>query len=185
MFRSPNCWRILMNALSPICWPRVRPAPSSPSSVIVEISNRSRSSARPIDSPSGAARKPVAMPPAVSASEARSPVPSSLTGRLKMISARMSDSSSGRRAGQRQLRCFHRSLDPDAGLDAGIRDGAGGGDIERGVDLRLAHEPEGPAALQVEAPALKLVGAPDGFDRRRAGTPGRRPASRPADRRRR
>ena len=39
--------------------------------------------------------KPVAMPPAVAASDARSPVPSSLTGRLKTISARMSDSSSG------------------------------------------------------------------------------------------
>ena len=39
--------------------------------------------------------KPVAMPPAVAASEARSPVPSSFTGRLKTISARMSDSSSG------------------------------------------------------------------------------------------
>ena len=49
----------------------------------------------PIDSPSGAAMKPVAMPPAVAASDERSPVPSSLTGRLKTISARMSLSSSG------------------------------------------------------------------------------------------
>ena len=39
--------------------------------------------------------KPSAIPPAVAASDARSPVPSSLTGRLKTISARMSDSSSG------------------------------------------------------------------------------------------
>ena len=39
--------------------------------------------------------KPVAIPPAVAASDARSPVPSSLTGRLKTMSARMSDSSSG------------------------------------------------------------------------------------------
>ena len=39
--------------------------------------------------------KPVAMPPAVAASDERSPVPSSLTGRLKTISARMSLSSSG------------------------------------------------------------------------------------------
>ena len=38
---------------------------------------------------------PVAMPPAVAASEARSPVPSSLTERLKTMSERMSDSSSG------------------------------------------------------------------------------------------
>ena len=49
----------------------------------VVISKRSTSSALPIDLPSGDAMNPLAIPPAVSASDARSPVPRSLTERLK------------------------------------------------------------------------------------------------------
>ena len=79
--------------------------------------------------------KPPAMPPAVAASEVRSPEPSSLTGRLNTISARMSDSSSGgslvsSSSGALTLPVMcTRASTPVLGISAG------GGDVEERVDL--------------------------------------------------
>ena len=137
------------------------PAPICRRRVVVVISNRSRSSARPIDSPSGVAMKPVAIPPAVAASDARSPVPSSLIGRLKTISARMSDSSSGgvldsASSGVRACRDSH------ARLDAGVRNLARRRDVEHRIELGVAGETHRAVARDVELPALELIRAAHG-----------------------
>ena len=109
--------------------------------------------------------KPVAIPPAVAASDDRSPVPSSLTGRLKTISARMSDSSSGGLLVSASSGALTRAGDLHLGLDAGVRDHPRRSDVEERIDLRLAHETDASAALQIEPTALELVGAAHGLDR--------------------
>ena len=126
------------------------------------ISNRSTSSALPIELPSEEATKPLAMPPAVSASDARSPVPSSLTERLNTISDRMSASSSGgvllsAICGARaEPVTWMRAVTPVFGNQPL------GGDVEVGVDLRQPVELQRAAALDGEAAALELVEAAHG-----------------------
>ncbi len=117
-----------------------------------------------MDSPSGVAMKPVAMPPAVAASDARSPVPSSLIGRLKTMSARMSDSSSGGVLESASSGVFRRAGQPNPRLDTGVGDLARRGDVDDRVQLRVAGETERAVAGEVELTALELVRAAHGID---------------------
>ena len=108
------------------------------------------------------------MPPAVAASDARSPVPSSLIGRLKTISDRMSDSSSGgvlesASSGRRSVPVMRtRASTPVSGI---LRVG---GDVEDRVELRVAREAQRAVAGEVELAALELIGAAHGVHGSRA-----------------
>ena len=106
--------------------------------------------------------KPLAMPPAVAASDARSPVPSSLIGRLKTMSARTSDFLERRRARQCQLRLLQGAGDAHPRLDAGVGDLARRGDVDHGVELRVAGEAQRAVPGEVELPALELIRAAHG-----------------------
>ena len=118
----------------------------------------------PIDSPSGAAMKPVAMPPAVAASDERSPVPSSLTGRLKTISDEDVALLERRVARQRQLRHLGRAGDVNARFDAGVGNLPRRPDVEQRIDVCRARESDGAVPHEIESAALKVVGAADGID---------------------
>ena len=92
-------------------------------------------------------------------------VPSSLTGRLKTMSARMSLSSSGGSLVSARLRRLRGAGDAHARLDAGVRNGARRGDVEERVDAGRAGELERAVAHQVEPAPLEFVGAAHGVDR--------------------
>ena len=104
------------------------------------------------------------MPPAVAASDARSPVPSSLIGRLKMISARTSDSSSGGVLESASAGFFSVPVIRTLRLDAGVGDLARRGHVEHRVELGVAGEPQRAVPGEIELAALELIRAAHGVD---------------------
>ena len=109
--------------------------------------------------------KPLAIPPAVAASDARSPEPSSLTGRLNTMSDEDVGLVQRRSAGELELRRPRDAGDVHARFDAGVRNLPRRRDVEQRIDLRFPREPDGAAADQVEAAALELVGPAHRIDR--------------------
>ena len=109
--------------------------------------------------------KPVAIPPAVAASDDRSPVPSSLTGRLKTISARMSLSSSGGVLDSSSCGALAvpvmctRASTPVSGISrVAVMSSIG---LIVGVPVKRMRA----VARQIELAALERVGAAHGVDR--------------------
>ena len=163
------------------CRPRRWCRPRSETGV---ISSRSTSRASRSASATGAATKPPTSDPARCASVVFSPSPRSLIGRLKMMSERMSPSSSG---GVLDSSSSGRCASPWTRTRASTPETSR---RRRHVQLRVGRvrplEAHGAVAAQLEAPSLELVEAAHGVDgaddHRRAHRPpwsraGRRPAS--------
>ena len=152
---------------------RSRRRRASPSSVVVVISNRSRSSALPIDSPSGAAMKPLAMPPAVAASD------DALAGaelvdrpveddqRQDVGSPRAAECSSARARGALDVPVMcTRASTPVFGISRVAVTSSSGLICGSPVNRMRA------AAHQIEPAPLELVGAAHGVRPSRAGSTG-------------